>query len=47
MENNAQQNTEQPYSEEDYKEAKAQGLDLDNWNDYVKFYQLGEEPEEH
>jgi len=34
-----------PYSEKDYQEAKAQGLDLDNWNDYVKFYHLGEEEE--
>lgn len=34
-----------PYSEEDYMRAKAQGLDLDDWNDYVKFYHLGEEEE--
>ena len=34
-----------PYSEKDYQEAKAQGLDLDDWNDYVKFYHLGEEEE--
>jgi uncharacterized CHY-type Zn-finger protein len=34
-----------PYSQEEYKEAKEQGLDLDDWNDYVKFYGLGEEPD--
>lgn len=34
-----------PYSEKDYQVAKAQGLDLDDWNDYVKFYHLGEEEE--
>lgn len=32
-----------PYSKEDYEKAKQQGLDLDDWNDYVKFYGLGEE----
>lgn len=31
-----------PYSEADYSKAKMQGLDLDNWNDYVRFYKLGE-----
>jgi len=31
-----------PYSEEDYQKAKLQGLDLDDWNDYVEFYGLGE-----
>jgi len=35
-------NMEKPYSEEDYKQAKLLGLDLDNWNDYVKFFDLGE-----
>lgn len=34
-----------PYSKEDYKQAKEQGLDLDDWNDYVKFFGLGEEVE--
>ena len=34
-----------PYSEKDYQEAKSHGLDLDDWNDYVKFYHLGEEEE--
>ena len=33
---------EKPYSQEDYEKAKQQGLDLDDWNDYVLFYQLGE-----
>ncbi len=32
-----------PYSEEEYEDAKSQGLDLDNWNDYVKYFELGEE----
>lgn len=36
-----------PYSFEDYKKARKEGLDLDNWEDYEKFYGLGEEPEEH
>lgn len=31
-----------PYSDEDYEKARAEGLDLDDWNDYVKFYGLGE-----
>ncbi len=31
-----------PYSEEDYQEAKLLGLDLDNWNDYEEFFELGE-----
>lgn len=39
-------NQEPPYSEEDYKKAKQMGLDLDNWNDYVDFYELGERWEE-
>jgi hypothetical protein len=34
-----------PYSQEEYKEAKKQGLDLDNWNDYVKYFGIGEEEE--
>jgi len=33
-----------PYSAKDYDDAKKQGLDLDNWNDYVKYYGVGEEP---
>lgn len=36
---------EKPYSEEDYDDAKNHGLDLDNWNDYVKYYNLGEDSE--
>ncbi|OPH52998.1 hypothetical protein BC351_32595 [Paenibacillus ferrarius] len=37
-----------PYDAEDYEAAKKIGLDLDNWNDYSKYYQLGtvEEKEE-
>ena len=34
---------ERPYSYEDWEKAKEQGLDLDDWNDYVKFYGLGED----
>lgn len=33
----------QPYSNEDYQEAKKQNLDLDNWEDYEKYFGLGEE----
>lgn len=33
---------ERPYSDENYIAAKEQGLDLDNWNDYVTYYGLGE-----
>ncbi|WP_281248617.1 hypothetical protein [Domibacillus antri] len=36
-------NPVKPYSEEEYKKAKEQRLDLDNWNDYVKYFQLGED----
>lgn len=36
-------NTEKPYSEEDYEDAKKQGLDLDSWNDHVKYYDLRSE----
>jgi hypothetical protein len=35
--------TEKPYSEDDYEKAKIMGLDLDDWNDYVDFYGIGEE----
>jgi hypothetical protein len=31
-----------PYSENDKKQASLIGLDLDNWTDYVEYYQLGE-----
>ena len=34
---------DKPYSENDYNEAKQQGLDLDDWNDYVRYYGLGED----
>jgi hypothetical protein len=33
-----------PYSDEEYKEAKLIDLDLDDWNDYCKFFGVGEEP---
>lgn len=32
-----------PYSEEDYEDAKSKGFDLDNWRDYERYYELGEE----
>ena len=34
-----------PYSDEEYEDAKKQGLDLDDWDDYVKYFGLGEEPD--
>lgn len=34
-----------PYSQTDYEAAQEQGLDLDDWNDYQKFYRLGEQEE--
>jgi hypothetical protein len=33
-----------PYSDEDYEKAKQQGLDLDDWNDYIKYFGIGNEP---
>jgi hypothetical protein len=33
-----------PYSDEEFEEAKNQGLDLDDWDDYVKYFGIGEEP---
>ena len=30
-----------PYSPEDYADAKAQGLDLDDWNDYQRYCKIG------
>lgn len=39
-------NIEKPYSEEDYQDAKTKGLDLDDWCDYVEYYELGENEEE-
>lgn len=35
---------EKPYSDDDYEQAKKIGLDLDDWNDYVRFFELGEQP---
>jgi len=34
---------EPPYSEEDYEDALSKGLDLDDWSDYEKYYELGSE----
>lgn len=34
-----------PYSIFDYEAAQEQDLDLDDWNDYQKFYRLGEQEE--
>jgi hypothetical protein len=31
-----------PYSDEEYQEAKKMGLDLDDWNDYVEYFGIGE-----
>ncbi|GEM00883.1 hypothetical protein SAMN05421839_1029 [Halolactibacillus halophilus] len=31
-----------PYSDEDYNDAKKIGLDLDDWNDYKRYYKLEE-----
>jgi hypothetical protein len=39
-------NIECPYSDKDYENAKQQGLDLDDWNDYIKYYGLGEKEQE-
>lgn len=38
-------NTTSPYSQKDYEAAQERGLDLDDWNDYQKFYELGEQEE--
>jgi hypothetical protein len=34
-----------PYSKWDYYDAKNRGLNLDNWDDYVEYYGLGENEE--
>jgi hypothetical protein len=31
-----------PYSDLEYEHAKEQGLDLEDWDDYVKYFGLGE-----
>jgi hypothetical protein len=36
---------DKPYSDKDYIDAKTKGLDLDDWNDYVEYYGLGEREE--
>ncbi|MEO2553403.1 hypothetical protein [Enterococcus casseliflavus] len=33
-------NKEKPYSEDDYINAKINGYDLDNWNDFCDYYGL-------
>ncbi|MNW63387.1 hypothetical protein D3C74_415970 [compost metagenome] len=35
-----------PYSDEDYEDAKSQGLDLDNWNDYKRYCRMEEYADE-
>jgi hypothetical protein len=35
-----------PYSDEEYEHAKAWGYDLDNWDDYVKYFGLGEDEQQ-
>ncbi|WP_024427727.1 hypothetical protein [Bacillus safensis] len=37
------QNTDPPYSPEDYADAKRKGYDLDDWDEYCKYYGVGEE----
>lgn len=32
---------EAPYSKEEYEYAQSKGLDLDDWNDYCKFFHIG------
>ena len=34
-------NDDPPYSPEDYADAKALGLDLDDWNDYQRYCNMG------
>jgi|GEM_PF-7038794 len=35
-----------PYSDEDYEDAKKQGLDLDNWDHYQRYCKMGEYSDE-
>ena len=35
-----------PYSAKDYAEAKEMGLDLNNWQDYMEYYELKERSNE-
>lgn len=39
-------NINKPYSFENYQEAKKQGLNLEDWNDYKNFFMLEEFAEE-
>jgi hypothetical protein len=38
-------NREPPYSDEEYEDAKLQELNLDDWDDYAKYFGIGEEIE--
>lgn len=42
---NCKTDQEAPYSHKEYEEAKKCGFDLDDWNDYVDFFGLGEREE--
>ena len=35
-----QQRFQEPYSKEDYEDAKSKGLDLDYWEQYCEYYGL-------
>lgn len=35
-----------PYSDEDYENAKKQGLDLENWDHYQRYCKMGEYSDE-
>ena len=37
---------DKPYSEQDYKDAKEQGLDLDIWEDWKRFFKMDEYADE-
>lgn len=38
--NDLQQRFKEPYSKEDYEDAKSKGLDLDYWGQYCEYYGL-------
>ena len=40
-------NAVRPYDKKDYLKAQSEGFNLDDWDDYQKFYQLGEQEEEY
>jgi hypothetical protein len=35
-----------PFSQEEYEDAKKKGYDLNNWDHYVEYFDLGEVDEE-